>query len=97
MAGQPRIVGYSAYAHGLSWRESILWHHEDGSTAVLPVTDIKKLKVEGAEPFYRSSTAGCGDADFTHVAVYVKGIPWPLLFDAAHRNVEAYQERFNGD
>jgi hypothetical protein len=97
VAGGTAIVGYSTYAHALTWRESIVWHRDDGSTTVLPVKSIKTLKVEGAEPFYRQSSPGGRDADFTHVAVYVKGIPWPLMFDAEHRNVLAHQERFNGD
>lgn len=90
------LVGASNYPHALRPGDAVIWRQRDGVCTVLVVKDVKRITVEHALPFYRASYAAGRDADFTHVMVTFKGLPWPSIFGPG-QNVEQYHAPVSWD
>lgn len=90
------LVGSAAYPHALRSGDKVIWRQRDGVCTVLVVKEVHKEKMEHAIPFYRSSTRGVPDADFSHVVITFKGMPWPCIFGPG-QTVEQYNDRHYGD
>lgn len=90
------LVGHMAYPHGLRPGSMVLWRQSEKVTTVLVVKNRKNITVEGAPPFYRSSTPGTSDADFTHVVVSFYGLPWPCIFGSGD-TVSGFTQQFFGE
>jgi hypothetical protein len=89
------LVGAMAYPHALRAGQKVIWDQRDGVATVLVVKDVKRITVEHARPFYEGRH-GVRDADFTHVVVNFKGLPWPVIFGHM-QSVSVFEQQFRGD